>query len=77
MITTCPKCGGLKAYPQARCTCEFTWEERARVPHRCPICEGAGVLSRPPGVPVGQDFTSTSSGPWPCGACGGTGVLWS
>lgn len=46
-------------------------------PHRCPVCLGTKVVSRPPGVAADQPFASTSCGPWPCGACGGTGILWS
>lgn len=46
-------------------------------PHRCPVCVGSGLVSRPPGV-AGDlpSFASSSFGPWPCGPCGGTGVLW-
>ena len=42
---------------------------------QCPVCRGAGVLGRPSGVPVGQEFTSSSAGPWQCGTCKGSGVL--
>jgi len=42
---------------------------------RCPICSGRGVLSYPPGTPIGQDFSSTSCGPWPCSRCNGSGTV--
>jgi hypothetical protein len=43
---------------------------------RCPICDGTGLVSRPPGVAGDQPtFVSTSCGPWPCRPCTGTGLL--
>jgi len=42
---------------------------------RCPICAGRGVLNYPPGTPIGQDFSSTSTGPWPCERCNGDGII--
>ena len=48
------------------------------VPHKCPVCLGTGVVSTPPGVAADQEnFSSTESGPWPCGPCWGTGIIWS
>ena len=48
-----------------------------QIPHRCPVCFGAGVVSRPPGVPADQEsFMSSSVGPWQCQVCKGEGVLW-
>ena len=45
-------------------------------PHRCPVCEGHGLVPWPAGVTAGMPFSSTSVGPWPCRPCNGTGVLW-
>jgi hypothetical protein len=46
-------------------------------PHKCPACDGIGLVSKPPGVAGDQqEWTSTSTGPYPCKACGGGGVLW-
>lgn len=42
---------------------------------RCPICEGAGVVQNPPGVPAHQSFHSTSLGPWPCPTCEGRRII--
>jgi hypothetical protein len=46
-------------------------------PYKCPVCDGSGLVSRPPYVagdaPV---WTSTSCGPWTCRACSGTGIIW-
>jgi len=40
-----------------------------------PRCYGAGKISRPPDVPVDLPFSGTSTGPWTCNVCHGTGVL--
>lgn len=46
-------------------------------PHKCPICNGTGLVSRPPGVAGDQvTFSSTSTGPWACIACNQTGIIW-
>ncbi len=50
-------------------------------PHRCPVCNGAGLVSIPPGmagdIVDAETFVVTSeAGPWPCQPCGGAGVLW-
>ena len=46
-------------------------------PHKCPVCEGTGLVSRPPGV-AGDQMTWDDNGtsPYNCGPCKGTGVLW-
>lgn len=46
-------------------------------PFRCPVCIGTGLVSLPPGVAGDQrEYVSSSAGPWPCRACGGTGLVW-
>lgn len=43
---------------------------------RCPICEGRGVVAYPPNTPATQrEFTTSSSGPWPCPLCSGAMVV--
>lgn len=45
-------------------------------PSKCPVCNGTGLVSVPPGVAGdAASFTSGSSGPWPCQACDGTGII--
>ena len=46
-------------------------------PHKCPVCDGTGLVARPPGV-AGDwpEWASSSCGPYPCRACAGTGVIW-
>ena len=47
------------------------------VPHKCPVCNGTGLVSTPPGVAGDQpEFSSWSPGPWTCRVCLGSGVLW-
>lgn len=46
-------------------------------PHACPVCSGTGLVSRPPHI--AGDVTAwydTGTGPYPCRACVGVGVLW-
>jgi len=46
-------------------------------PHRCPVCDGSGLVSRPPWVAGDQmTWTASGAGPYQCHACGGSGVLW-
>lgn len=43
---------------------------------KCPVCDGTGLVSRPPGVAGDlQQWPSTGTGPYRCQACGGNGVL--
>lgn len=43
---------------------------------KCPVCDGTGLVSRPPGVPGdAKEFTTTETGPWPCRACQGACVI--
>lgn len=45
---------------------------------KCPVCDGSGLVSRPPGVAGDQTtWVSTDTGPYACRACGGTGIVWS
>lgn len=46
-------------------------------PHKCPVCDGSGLVSRPPGVAGDQEtWTSNSVGPYQCRSCNGEGLLW-
>ncbi len=47
------------------------------IPHKCPVCNGTGLVSRPPGGAGDQpDWCDTGTAPYNCGPCEGTGVLW-
>jgi DnaJ-class molecular chaperone len=42
----------------------------------CPVCNGAGTVSRPPWVAGDQmSWTDTGAKNYPCRACDGKGVL--
>lgn len=44
--------------------------------HKCPVCNGSGLVSIPPYVAGDQPtFASSTVGPWPCRACLGLGYL--
>lgn len=46
-------------------------------PHKCPVCNGQGLVSKPPYIAGDQmQWISTNTGPYPCHACGGTGIVW-
>lgn len=41
-----------------------------KIPFKCPVCDGTGLVSRPPGVAGDHPtFCSDSSGPWQCRVC--------
>lgn len=47
------------------------------IPHKCPVCDGAGSISRPPWIPGDvPQWLASDTASHPCNACGGTGVLW-
>lgn len=49
-----------------------------KVPYKCPVCDGTGLVSRPPGVPGDVDvWTTTDTGPYGCRVCEGKGIVWS
>lgn len=47
-------------------------------PHKCPVCNGQGLVSRPPWM-AGDvyEWSSSDCAPHPCKACNGTGIVWS
>ena len=42
---------------------------------KCPVCDGTGLVSRPPWVAGDQEWSTTSIGPWPCKRCNGVGTF--
>lgn len=48
------------------------------IPHKCPVCNGSGKVSRPPNIAgdVHSWSGSTNCGPWQCNACLGSGIIW-
>ena len=44
---------------------------------KCPVCDGTGLVSRPPLVPGDQkQWTDGGSGGYVCNRCSGTGTIW-
>jgi len=48
------------------------------IPHKCPVCDGTGKISRPPWVPGDIDtWPAGSTGEvYDCRACNGQGIIW-
>lgn len=76
----CLRCG---LYTQSTSGCSacsnitFTPSQPMRTPHKCPVCDGSGKVSRPPWV-AGDQLTwdASTAEPYECQACNATGVVW-
>ena len=43
---------------------------------KCPVCDGTGLVNKPPWVAGDQHtWTTSGSGPWPCKRCQGIGTI--
>jgi hypothetical protein len=49
-----------------------------KMPFTCPVCNGAGTVSRPPSVAGDQAWwvASTGTDRYPCKACNANGIVW-
>lgn len=57
---------------------EIMFAQPNKIPYRCPVCIGTGLVSRPPHVAGDvSTWTDTNAGPYPCKSCNGTGIIWS
>ena len=46
-------------------------------PHKCPLCNGTGLVGRNPYIAGDvQEWSDSSSGPWQCHGCYGSGIVW-
>lgn len=53
-------------------------ERTVATPYQCPVCNGTGLVSRPPGMAGDvEDWSSTDCVPYTCKACSGTCIVWS
>jgi len=64
----CSRCGKAltttAGCPNVRC-----WDEPPKHPYRCPVCNGTGKVSRPPGVPGDQRaWAATGTAAYDCHA---------
>jgi len=47
------------------------------IPFKCPVCDGQGLVNKPPYIAGDQQTWATSeTGPYTCHACGGSGIIW-
>ena len=59
------------------CQNQPTGIRRARTPHGCPVCNGAGKVQRPPWIAGDQiSWTAPAFDLYDCQACSGTGIVW-
>jgi len=43
---------------------------------KCPVCDGTGLVSKPPWIAGDQHtWSTTNAAPYPCKACSGSGLL--
>lgn len=75
----CFKCGNY-VYSSGGCPCDSVRTYvygSGLVPHKCPVCDGTGKVSRPPWV-AGDvpTWTDSGTGPYECRACLGKGIVW-
>ena len=86
----CSRCGQYHVQTSAGCpnfrdnigSIEFGpptfYPKQLSIPYKCPVCDGTGLVSRPPNVAGDQEtWTSDSTGPFECKACKGSGIVWS
>ena len=76
----CPDCGSeLTSGGCLKCNANkvYTYPPIKKIPFKCPVCDGTGLVSRPPHI-AGDvtSWTDNSTDPHPCKACNGTGIVW-
>ena len=75
-------CPGSYCYDCQQLTAGVCWRHStvppaSTAPFKCPVCDGSGLVSRPPGV--AGDVPSWVGGTvctFECRACGGKGLVW-
>lgn len=50
--------------------------EPFRAPHRCPVCNGNGLVPNGFYLQTSGYWSSTSTIPETCRSCNGTGIIW-
>jgi len=49
----------------------------SQTPHCCPVCQGSGLVSRPPRVAGDVEvWSANGTAAYGCRACSGTGIVW-
>ena len=77
----CLNCGGYHNYTinnECPTLCESKQVTGPTLwPFKCPVCDGTGKVSRPPGVAGDIDsWSSSETGPYDCRACWGNAIIW-
>lgn len=49
----------------------------APVPHKCPKCDGQGIVSKPPWVAGDVFIWSSTQAAFTCDVCNGAKIIWS
>ena len=46
-------------------------------PHKCRVCDGTGIVSRPPHIAGDQlTWSDNQTAPYSCKPCSGSGIVW-
>ena len=46
------------------------------IPHKCPVCDGQGIISKPPWVAGDVNQWTSNQIAYPCKSCNGSGIIW-
>ena len=68
--------GEFYGYPLPCCPNNFQWEKDNSQPHRCPVCNGKGIVPNGFYNSTGETWATTDASPEICRACNGSGVIW-
>ena len=49
---------------------------KSLTPHRCPVCNGNGLVSNGFYMQTSGNWSTSSITPEQCRSCGGTGIVW-
>jgi len=56
---------------------KYNYSYKTESPYKCPVCDGTGLVSRPPDIPGDQNtWSANGTGPYKCHACKGSGIIW-
>ena len=56
--------------------CAINDDSKSLAPHRCPVCNGNGLVPNGFYMQTSGHWTTSSITPETCRSCGGTGIVW-